>query len=134
MASPMPPEPEMGNAPVTPNSPTRLALTSLLLSLAPLVALGLIRIVALGASSLPGYLVTVLSVIVYAGYFIGSLGAVLTGRLALRRAQQHPPQQAVRAAAVVGIVLGMLGIVILIVGGVVIGTFLHGCTYAPNCG
>ncbi len=37
---------------------------SLLLSLAPLVALGLIRLLALGASSLPGYLVTVLSVIV----------------------------------------------------------------------
>jgi hypothetical protein len=127
----MPPEPKRGNAPAT---PTRLALTSLLLSLAPLVALGLIRLIALGASSLPGYLLSVLSVIVYAASFMGSLGAVLTGRGALRRAPQQPPQPAVRAAAVAGIVLGTLGMVLVIVGAVVIGMVLHTCTTPANCG
>jgi hypothetical protein len=61
-------------------SRTRLALTSLLLSLAPLVALLLVRGLAVGAGSLPGGVVTVLSVFVYVASFIGSLGAVLIGR------------------------------------------------------
>ena len=134
MGSPVPPEPKTGNAPATPKPRTRLALVSLLLSLAPLVGIGLVRGVALGARSLPGAVVTVLSVVLYAGSFIGSLGAVITGWLALRPAQQPPPQPAVRAAAVVGIVLGILGMVILIVGGVVIATLLHGCSTPANCG
>jgi hypothetical protein len=138
MASPTPPEPTRGSAPATPtnsSSRSRLALMSLLLSLAPLVGLGLLRLLALGASSLPGALLTLLSVVVYAGSFMGSLGAVLTGTRALRRAQQQPPQEAVRAAAVAGIVLGLLGMVIIVVAAVTIASVLHGCSITPaNCG
>lgn len=114
----------------------RLALASLLLSLAPLVALGLQRLVALTASSLPGAVVTVLSVVVYAGGFIGSLDAVVTGARALRGDQQQPPlQPAVRAAAGAGVVIGIAGILLLVIGGVTLALFLHGCSINPaNCG
>ena len=133
MASTVPPEPNRGNASATPKYRTRLALTSLLLSLAPLVALGLIRLVALARDSVPGVVVTVLSVLVYALSFMGSLGAAVTGWRAQRRAEQPLPR-AVRAAAAAGIVLGILGmvIVVLVVG---VGLWLSQyCSVDGNCG
>jgi hypothetical protein len=53
MASPMSPEHTRGDASSTLKRPQWLALTSLLLSLAPLVALGLLRLIPSIGSSLP---------------------------------------------------------------------------------
>jgi len=89
----------------------QLALTSLLLLLAPLAACGLLLL-------LPGAVFCVLSVVLYAGTFIGSLGAVVTGARALRGDQQPPLQPAVRAAAGAGVVIGIAGILFLVYMGV----------------
>jgi hypothetical protein len=112
---------------------TRLALTSLLLALAPLVALGLIRLVTLAVDVLPGVVVTVLSVLVYAGSFLGSLGAAVTGWQALRRAEPPLPW-AVRAAAVAGIVLGVTGMVLVVVAAGVVVWLSQYCRVDGNCG
>ncbi|MGO8951645.1 MAG: hypothetical protein ACLQUY_29125 [Ktedonobacterales bacterium] len=64
---------------------------------------------------LPGPLFYVLSAVLYAGVFIGSVYAVVTGVRVLGRDQQQPPlQPVVRAAAGAGIVIGTAGIVFLV--------------------
>jgi hypothetical protein len=100
------------------------------------VALGLVRLVALAASSLPGAVVTMLSVVVYTGGFIGSLGAVVTGARALRGGQQQPPlEPAARVAAGAGVVIGIAGLLLLVIGGVILAQVLHVCSTNPaNCG
>jgi hypothetical protein len=121
------------------NRRLRLALTSLLLSLAPLAAFGLSRLEALIIMSslpVPGAVFSVLSVVLYAGSIIGSVGAVVTGARALRRDQlQAPLQPVVRAAAGAGVVLGIAGILLLVFAGVSLALILHECSIDPAaCG
>jgi hypothetical protein len=115
------------------NRHLRLARTSLLLSLAPLVALGLGVLEALVPSVLPVDVFWLLNVVVFGWAIIGPWGAVITGVWALRGNQQQPPlQPTVRAAAVAGVVIGIAGILLFVIGCVFLARLHMWCSTSPG--
>jgi hypothetical protein len=99
------------------NRHLRLALTSLLLSLVPLAAWGLYLLLPTPVLGVlpqpPGPLFYGLSAVLYAGVFIGSVVAVVTGVRVLGRDQQPPLQRVVGIAAGAGVVIGIVDILFL---------------------
>jgi Na+/melibiose symporter-like transporter len=128
MASPVPPERNTGNVPAPPQGRNSLALTSFVLSLAPLAVMVLDAVLTFVILSLPSAVNTFLS----CGGFIASIGAIVTAGLALGRAKWYPPQQAGTGYAIAGLILGILDIVLVIV----IFAFLavsSACSRPPYC-
>jgi hypothetical protein len=120
MASPSQPQPTWTNAGASSRELKRLALTSFLLSLVPVVAFALYLLsvsflwplsdfdLGVGPVSIKvGHSVFVwVSAVLYVGGLISSIGGMAIGNRALRRAERYPQQPTGTGFATAGVVLG----------------------------
>jgi len=121
MVAPTPYEPTQHNTPTAPpTGPNRLARTSFVLALVPLVLLVLFSLGGfvtnrMGDQGLP--FLTPLGIAAAVGYLashVSSIGAVATGWRVLRHATRYPANQASQGLAVAGLVLGVVVLVVLL--------------------
>ena len=138
LASPVLPSPDVGNAPATTRRRNRLALVSFLLSLAPFVLAGLAFFANAKLDQLANIevapevnLAGAAGILDFLGGHIVFIGAVVTGGMALSRANRYPRGQAWRGFAIAGLVISGVGILLLCAVDAVVVLLNQAC--AGNC-
>lgn len=142
MDSPTPTAPNSGATPAP--APTerwnRLALTSFVLALLPVLAAALAILVnalfpdLMNHELIPGFpLVLVILTADYVGGHLIFLGALVSGALGLSQARRYPPGHAWRGFGIAGLVLASAGLLALVCLDIVVAYVSSTCRSSTGC-